>query len=437
MSENIKYQMDVDIFTIYNFLDNRDFEKTEMFLKVASVTNIIEIINYCDINLQDMIPDILMILKKNRKDSCPLIIHEAIFKLKSFDNLEELCSILFDMSERDSYGNTPIHLALLIESRDTLLLFINRGSDINLADHFEVSPLHLAVKLENLDSLGILLHAKANTNPKDDLGMTPLHVAVSSSSLVYGVLLLNYNADINAENNEKETPLHLAVKRNNFNMVYMLIQQNANLYARQKDGLTPFHYAVKYNHLSIFELFIKFNVDFNRCEFKKYSLIELAYHPTIVNHLYKDRYNYPHSLYLSIRFGHVCQIETIVHDNPGNHHFDIPLWGSYSALSLAVIHCNLNVVCYLLTKITSIKRLSGQATPIQISLVEPTTGELHKFLMLEITKTLIRYQMDNKRMYTESGLNRKDINLMERSNPQAFKYFKYIAKRCNFNFSLL
>ena len=99
MSENIKYQMDVDIFTIYNFLDNRDFEKTEMFLKVASVRSIIEIINYCDINLQDMIPDILMILKKNRKDNCPLIIHEATHKLDSFDNLEELCSIGFNMNE--------------------------------------------------------------------------------------------------------------------------------------------------------------------------------------------------------------------------------------------------------------------------------------------------------------------------------------------------
>ena len=342
------------------------------------------------------------------------------------------------MNKRDSDGHTPIHLALLMECPDKLSLFINEGFDINLANYYEVTPLHLAIELENLELLVTLLNENANTNPKNDLGMTPLHVVVSSSNLTYSVLLLKYNADINAENNEKETLVHLAVKRNDFKMVNMLIKQNANLYARQKDGLTPFHYAVKFNRLSIFELFLYFKVDVNRCEFKNYSLIELAYHPKIVNHLYKDRYDYPHSLYLIIRFGHVCQIETIVRDNhPGNDHFDIPLWGSYSALSVAVIHCNLNVVCYLLRKITSIPCLSNQATPIQISLVEPTTCELHKFLMLEITKTLIRYQMDDKRRNTECGLNWKDINLMKRSNPQAFKYFEYIAKRCNFNFSLL
>ena len=93
--------------------------------------------------------------------------------------------------------------------------FVSSGSvNVNVADSFGNFPLHIAVLHLQLDLAQILLLKNARVNCKDESGNTPLHLSLTRKhEVVLKLLLCRHDIDVNAQNNEGDTPLLIATRQ--------------------------------------------------------------------------------------------------------------------------------------------------------------------------------------------------------------------------------
>lgn len=163
----------------------------------------------------------------------------------------------------DLEGNTALHLVSKSHLERNLLRFftpdryqtilailIDNGADVNAVNKAGDTPLHLAVKMDS-DALVKILIERASVNEKNTWGETPLHIfskkGFSRSSI--GRLLIDKGADVEARSDLKDqTPLHCAVQRRlltNTELIRLLIEKGANIEAVDSEGATPLLLAVK------------------------------------------------------------------------------------------------------------------------------------------------------------------------------------------------
>uniref|UniRef100_A0ABD2XNY5 Uncharacterized protein n=1 Tax=Trichogramma kaykai TaxID=54128 RepID=A0ABD2XNY5_9HYME len=92
-----------------------------------------------------------------------------------------------EVDARDKLGNTPLHLALRNDNRNTAESLLRRGADPNLADANGTTALHLICRRDNDDGLLQLFfkicderHRPVKIDVRDKLGRTPLQWAVAN-----------------------------------------------------------------------------------------------------------------------------------------------------------------------------------------------------------------------------------------------------------------
>ena len=110
---------------------------------------------------------------------------------------------------KTEYGDTPLHIAALVDDDEIARLLIEQGADTNKKDHFGNTALHLALRYPQM--VRLLLDSGAEVNAKNALGNTPLHLAVADKRVVE--ILLAAGANVNAINGLDKTPLHYAVRQ--------------------------------------------------------------------------------------------------------------------------------------------------------------------------------------------------------------------------------
>jgi len=82
------------------------------------------------------------------------------------------------VNERDSQGNTPLHLVIINQYDILIRLLLDNGADINARNIRGDTPLHLAVLPPgNVDSVETLIVEDADTNSRNRQGATPLEIA--------------------------------------------------------------------------------------------------------------------------------------------------------------------------------------------------------------------------------------------------------------------
>ena len=182
-------------------------------------------------------------------------------------------------SNRDSYGNTPLHIAIQRNAGPELIKYIiDCGSDVNARNRYGDAPLFLAVQ-KNLRTAGELLLSRqadvfaTNTDNQsplklaltaggeildwilsseillaaDGIGNTPLHYAAEWKLDSAVAVLLEKGANPNKQNSNGETPLFNAVKANSPSTIQLLLDRGSDKNMRDYLGNTALHSCVRWD----------------------------------------------------------------------------------------------------------------------------------------------------------------------------------------------
>ncbi|MDE2794040.1 MAG: ankyrin repeat domain-containing protein [Gemmatimonadota bacterium] len=204
----------------------------------------------------------------------------------------ELCLALGeDVTERDSDGNTPLHLAAQAENPSAVTFLLEAGADIGARNNVGATPLHMVVDNEGAKVVTVLLEAGAdidagagtagtpllhalsttywgrylrwetsdapinallaagaNVNAPDSVGKTPLLASIDfrrrgSTLADLPVRLLALGADPNTPDGQGRTPLHAAAAVEGAAVIRALLEAGADPHALTDDGASPLHSA--------------------------------------------------------------------------------------------------------------------------------------------------------------------------------------------------
>jgi ankyrin repeat protein len=206
-----------------------------------------------------------------------------------------------DINVKDVSGNSPLHIAVDINSVEMvkLLLSYHGNPSVAIPENADTiiigRALHLAVAKNLPELVEVLLNAGADTNKTNCNGETALHLAAATHTLSFNRLLIVnllikkganpnvidnrgrtvlYNALFNmAEDvaklllemdcaievvNQQEfetglTPLHLAAWHKYENITTMLLAKEAKVDIKERNGLTPLEYAAALNAVNVAE----------------------------------------------------------------------------------------------------------------------------------------------------------------------------------------
>ena len=165
---------------------------------------------------------------------CNLWNTKRYFQAATFESVTDCMEAGADPKARDSWNNTPLHLAVSFNTNPAVLqALLNAGADLEARAEYEYTPLHRAFGGNtNPAVLQALLDAGADLEARNQWGSTPLHWALSSAKKAYNrqnkeshyttvvQLLIDAGADVQARDETwKETALQRA---SGFNALYGL-----------------------------------------------------------------------------------------------------------------------------------------------------------------------------------------------------------------------
>jgi ankyrin repeat protein/mono/diheme cytochrome c family protein len=163
-------------------------------------------------------------------------------------------------------GTTPLALAALYGTADTVRLLLDHGADPNAAGQAGASPLLLAAG--DLEKVRLLVARGADVNARSKLGNTPLIAAAAHvGNLDVVKLLLDHGADPQAKNRNAITVLTSAVSGNDANIVRLLVARGCkpakvfNLFGAT--GNSPLELAVENGNSEIVEILLADGADVN------------------------------------------------------------------------------------------------------------------------------------------------------------------------------
>lgn len=144
-----------------------------------------------------------------------------------------------DVSAKDCYGNTALHISASHENIGIVKALLDAGADVNAVNNNGDPVLHHAMS-DGPECVKFLIDHGANIHLKGEGGDTLLHrAAQSSSDLVRD--LVKGGADLEATNDEGATALHCAAAWGETASMQIIIERGANVKATNNDGETVLH----------------------------------------------------------------------------------------------------------------------------------------------------------------------------------------------------
>ena len=113
-----------------------------------------------------------------------------------------------EISEKDSSGNTALHIAAGNGSYKMVKLLIDAGANVNSFGFNSAAPIHIASAAGDLKTVRLLVEKGANINLKDgSYNRTPLHWAARHNRIELMKYLIEKGALINERALGLRTPL--------------------------------------------------------------------------------------------------------------------------------------------------------------------------------------------------------------------------------------
>jgi ankyrin repeat protein len=178
-------------------------------------------------------------------------------KINSPSTVRALISANAAINHRDSLGNNALHVAVRWNAAQSAKILCDNEIDINAHALTGKTPLHDAVRLGILDVETILIKAGADLDARDNEGNTPLMEAILAGPPSAVARLSDFGADTNIRNNQGDTPLHLAVRLERSDLIALLLSRGASIHAKNTRNATPFTLALDISPRMVSTLLIK------------------------------------------------------------------------------------------------------------------------------------------------------------------------------------
>ncbi len=160
--------------------------------------------------------------------------------------------------ERQGYAFSPKGFAKSAETgnRETVLLFLNSGVDIDTPDERGWTPLMVSTFNGREEIALLLIENGANVNARDSAGYGPLHWASFNGYVRVVDMLIAKGAAVDAVSQHGWTPLLQAASRGHLEIAKHLIDARADVNLASYDGWTPLHKAAANGHADIARLLL-------------------------------------------------------------------------------------------------------------------------------------------------------------------------------------
>ena len=166
-------------------------------------------------------------------------------------------------SVTNTYGYTPLILAVRNDNPEVVKLLLEAGSNINHQSEIgKSSPLQYAAYHNREEVLRILMEYNPEVDLVDNDGDTALNCINSRTSLCIAKTLLNGGADPEIRNKRQETPLCTAVWKENIEIVkYLTKKTRLDIVGGRHGG--PLHIACYQSDLKFVKMLVDEGADVN------------------------------------------------------------------------------------------------------------------------------------------------------------------------------
>ena len=324
-------------------------------------------------------------------------LHLAL-QTKQENTIKEILSFGPEIVTKDSKGNTPLHLAILLNNYDIIETVLNLSKHdpkiVNAVNKQKCTPLHLSVDNGDYRVTELLLTSKADIYCRDNDEKTILHHAIEivdseRRSLVFNELIKFEDKTFGShklcttQDKQGNTPLNLAITKSDNGIVTSLLEYPSVLEVTNKQGETPLHLAVINNDENTMESILD--------AIKKTENISDKNIPKKDSIINSQDSTGCTPLHLSIQQKNTDALTKLLAVNPYldifNDDGDQPLHLAVLSKENDILTCVLDSILklekgcigYLEQRLTCMKQRNGK-TPLHLSIENNNTHALHSLL---------------------------------------------------------
>ena len=169
-----------------------------------------------------------------------------------------------DINARDSYGNTPLMLETIYHHRECCRLLLQRGADARIRTDTGRTTVHYAAEQGDKEMLIAFLDAGCPVDEMDDTKMTPLMCTVKTAQMDSWHLLVQRGADLHSRASGGRTLAHIAAQFGHTEMLLAVLDAGCDADSPDDDMLTPFMYAVERWHGDCVEVLLQHGANADR-----------------------------------------------------------------------------------------------------------------------------------------------------------------------------
>lgn len=187
--------------------------------------------------------------------------------------------------QRDAFGNSLLHLAILYNSHLIAHLLISTTNiNLNLGNKSGFKALHFAVIKNQPQTCELLIKHQAKINTQSHTGITPFFLATLPHLITIAQLLIQHGADYLKPDYQGVTPLYMAAAYDNIYLIKVLFDLGVDPSAKANNGFEPICIAAYHLHFDVVSLIEKqfHQQRKNRLTYKKRPLQSLDDSPGIV-----------------------------------------------------------------------------------------------------------------------------------------------------------
>ena len=195
----------------------------------------------------------------NQRDSYGnTMLHCAVINKATAEQIGRILEQRAMVDSRNRAGDTALHIAVRTNQKESGEYLISRGASIFSLNSAGESPLFLALGTTGLREWII---NPTTITAKDGLGNNMLHYAAEWGLNNAITMIIRSGIPVDSQNATGQTPLFMATKSNNASTLKIFVDNNANLNARDSQGSSPLHAAVRWNAVTSVSFLISAGID--------------------------------------------------------------------------------------------------------------------------------------------------------------------------------